>query len=81
MNNRERDAAGQSAQPGFIGAPEIGVEQVGQYDGTAGGPGLAGQALVVGEHRELTDLAKLLDIVSILTAAIFQRAARRVGNP
>lgn len=78
--DRQRDAAGQPGLARGFGAQEIGVIEIMQDDRSAGRPGLAGQALIVGEtHR----LAGSLEVAERAVKAVekLEMRAFLVWNP
>jgi hypothetical protein len=79
--NRQRDAAGQSGFDRLVCALEVGVCELSEDNGVPRGPGLAGQALVIGEQRVFADGLELRILFAAKTAAELQACARSVGHP
>ena len=79
--DRQRHAAGQAGFDRLVRALEVGVCELRQNDGMARGPGLAGQAFVIGEQRVFADGLELRILFAAKTAAEFQARAGAVGHP
>ena len=79
--NRQRDATGQSGFDRLVGALEIGVGEFCQNDRMAGGPCLAGQALVIGKQRVFADRLEFRILRAAETAAEFEPRTRPVRHP
>ena len=79
--HRKRHAAGQAGFLRGIGALEIGIGKFREHDRMAGGPGLAGQPLAIGEHGAFAERAKFGERLAAETAAILQPGSRTVRHP
>ena len=79
--HRQRNPAGQSGFLCLVDPLEIGILELGEHDRMAGGPGLARQALAIGEQRVFAERAELRKFSAAQSAAVFEAGAGSVRHP